>query len=133
MEILPFVSIGDLRFGESRQDVRKHLGTKYQVFRKDVGANETDAYDELGLHLYYDNDDKLEYVETFTPAAPTFKGVAMLGRHSEDVQEDLARAGHTCSVMDDVSINCGSAGIALYSPDEMVEGVGVYRKGYFDA
>ena len=132
MRIVSFLSMGDLRFGESRRDIRRRLGGKHQAFEKDIGENVTDAYDELGLHLYYDNEDNLEYVEAFAPANPTLDGIEMLGRSSGDVVADLAKAGHMCSSMDNVSLNCDSAGIALYVPDGAIQAVGAFRKGYFN-
>jgi len=132
MRIVPFLSIGDLRFGEFRENVRSRLGGKHQAFKKAGGLSETDAYDDLGFHLYYDTEERLEYVETFSPANATFEGIEMLGRSSEEVVEDLSKAGHSCSFMDSVSLNCDSAGITLYVPDSVVQAVGAYRQGYFD-
>ena len=55
MEIVPFKSVGPLEFGDSRQVSREKLGSTFTTFRKDVGENETDSFDDLALHLYYDD------------------------------------------------------------------------------
>src|SRR5262245_7451219 len=110
MNILPFKSIGGLHFGERRVDLRQRLGERFTSFKKDVGENETDAYDELGVHLYFDDDDSLEYVETFAPATPTLDGIKLVGRILEDVRKDLEEVGHKLSFMDAVSARSETAG-----------------------
>ena len=131
MEIIPHVSIGELRFGESRQNIRHSLGNKYRPFQKGVGSNDTDAYDDLGLHLYFDDDDRLEFVEGWGPASPAFQGISFMGRQVEDVASDLAAGGYR-SVLDGYGLTCESAGIALTAPTGIVEGVAAFRKGYYD-
>jgi hypothetical protein len=131
MEILPFESIGPLRFGEVRQAVRQLLGKKYRTFKKDVDENDTDAYVDLCLHLYYDNEDRLEFVEAFDGASASFRGIQFLGRPEDDVASDLAEIGFGC-VSGDVGLQCDSAGIRLTVSNGIVEGVAVFRKGYYD-
>jgi hypothetical protein len=133
MEVTPFISVGSLRFGATREDIRAQLGARFESFKKSPNSNETDAYDELGLHLYYDRDNRLEYVEAFEPAEPEYAGIVFVGRAFEDVRNDLTEAGYACSFMDAASVKCDDAGIALYISDGIVEGAGVYRRGYFDS
>ena len=68
MEIVPFTSIGVLSFGDDRKTAREKLRSVYSTFAKDTAENETDSFDELGLHLYYDDTGILEFVEAFAPA-----------------------------------------------------------------
>jgi hypothetical protein len=131
MEIVPFVAIGELRFGETRQAIRQRLGGNSQSFSKSEGENETDAYDELGLHLYFDNEDRLEFVEAFEPAIPTFQGFVLLGRDLDEVEIELSAIGYG-SVRDDVGLKFDGAGIALFAPARVVEGIAVFRRGYYD-
>jgi hypothetical protein len=130
MDIVPFVSIGDLCFGESRMDIRGRLGHKHQSFKKDVGENETDAYDGLGLHLYYDRNDRLEFVEAFRPANPTFQGVPFLDHSLDEVADHLGESGYPCE-RDQLGLNCASAGIGLTAANGVVVGVAVFRSGYY--
>lgn len=131
MEIVPFESIGNLRFGEGRQVVRGRLGNGYTTFRKDVGESETDAYNDNGLHLYFDSEDRLEFVEAFGNASPSFQGIKFLGRAIDEVADKLSAIGHA-AVLDDVGLQCDSAGIGVTAPRGTVEGVAVFRKGYYD-
>ena len=85
MEIVPFTSVRALTFGESRKTSRARLGSSFSTFEKVVGGDETDAFDDLGLHLYYSEADRLEFVEAFDPADITFRGVGFLGRGLDSV------------------------------------------------
>ena len=61
-DIIPTVSIGDLKFGMDRIAVRKSLGKPKKTFSKtDDAVNTTDVYPDY--HVYYTKDDKLEAVE----------------------------------------------------------------------
>jgi|SRR5579864_1340719 len=131
MEISSFESVGSLRFGDLRQDIRKRLVGNYVTFKKDVGENDTDAYNELGLHLYYNKQDRLEFVEIFEPAQPQFRGILFIGRDVSDVSNDLKKLGFSTE-SDEVGLNCPEAGIGLTASDGIIEGVAVFRKGYYD-
>ena len=131
MEINPFQSIGVLSFGDSRQVARNKLTSAFSTFVKDVGATETDSFDNLGLHLYYDEAGLLEFVEAFDPADVTFRGISFLGRDVTSVIDDMAAIGFR-STDADVGVDFAVAGIALTAPSGSVEGVAAHRKGYYD-
>jgi hypothetical protein len=130
MEIIPFTSVGLLTFGETREILQAQLGTSFSTFQKVAGENETDSYDNLGLHLYYDNADRLEFVEAFLPADVTFRGIAFLGRHLEQLVLELRSLGFAPTVSD-VGVRFEGVGIALAAPYGLVEGVAAHRKGYY--
>lgn len=131
MEIVPFQSIGILSFGDSRKVSRDKVGMAFSTFVKDVGNNETDAFDECGLHLYYDDQGRLEFVEAFTPAEVTFCGIRFLGRKLSQVIDEMRRIGYRASEGNG-GIDFAEAGIALTAPSGIVEGIAAHRMGYFD-
>lgn len=131
MEIVPFKSIGPLSFGASRADCHGKLRASFTVFRKVASADQTDAFDELGLHLYYDSDGNLEFVEGFAPAAVSFQGVSFLGRDLAEIVEDIGRLGHSSNDPGD-GVAFTDLGIALTDEDGVVTGVAAHRKGYYD-
>ena len=112
MEIKPFRTIGMLSYGEPKQVVRGKLASAYSVFVKDVGNEETDSFDELGLHLYYDPQGNLEFVEGFEPAEITFCGVGFIGRDLSLVVEEIRRMGFA-PVESDIGVKFPAIGIAL--------------------
>ena len=131
MEIGPFSSMGVLSFGDTRQIARSKLASVFSTFRKDTGENETDSFDGLGIHLYYDNEGKLEFIEAFPPADVSFRGIRFLGRDIGSVVTDMEAIGFVATNAD-IGVDFGDAGIALTSPTGMVEGVAAHRKGYYD-
>lgn len=132
MEVTPFTSVGPLKFGDSRRVSREKLGSSFSTFQKTVGANETDSFDDLGLHLYYSDAGSLEFVEAFDPANVTFRKIRFLGRSLEVVLADMETLGFSPTA-DDVGVKFDLAGVGLFAPSGVVEGVAVHRKGYYDS
>lgn len=131
LEIIPFKSIGGLSFGDSRQVAREKLASAFRTFAKSARADETDSFDQLGLHLYYDNDGHLEFVEAFEPAEVNFRGVRFLGRERAIITEETKAIG-VRPTEDDYGVTFRTVGIALTAPSAVVEGVAAHRKGYYD-
>ena len=126
-----FNSVGPLKFGQSRADVRAALGPDFRVFRKTESENETDAYNSIGVHVYYDGAHKVEFIEAFSPAELEFNGIFLLGRHIDEVVGELASLGYD-AVHDDVGYNFSQLGFGLTVNGDEIEGVGLYRSGYYD-
>jgi hypothetical protein len=60
-------SVGPITFGMSREEVRNVLAQPFTEFAKVQGAELTDAFDTLDLHVYY-RDGAVEAVEFFNAA-----------------------------------------------------------------
>ncbi len=130
--ITPFEGLGDLKFGLSRQAVRDLLGPDVRSYRKNkYEPRDTDSYRRLGLHLYYDADDRLEFIETTPPSDPTFQGVHLRDADLGRVLARLADQGYHATE-DDAGYNFKDLGIGLYVPESAIEAVSVYRRGYYD-
>jgi len=128
LAIQPFVGLGWLRFGQPRQETRRLLIDSPASFLK-AASKVVDEYRDIGLHLYFDSEDKLEFIEAFAPSNPTFRGVPFLGRNAESVRSDLAALGVSCK-SDEAGFDCPEVGVGATSDDEVVVGVAVYRRGY---
>lgn len=131
MDIIPFTSVGELNFGDNREVARNKLAAGFTTFEKGVGENPTDAFDDLGLHLYYDDDGLLEFVESFLPARVSFRSIEFLGRNIEDVLNDMRMAGFLAEDAD-VGVDFTDVGILLTVQDGLVDGTAIHRKGYYD-
>jgi hypothetical protein len=129
--IEPYKRVGPLTIGQERKTVRDVLGDDYETFAKAEGENLTDAYDGLGVHLYYADDDTLEFVEFFEPAEVDFQGKRLLGRPFAQIQNELAADGYTPRASD-VGYEYDELGIAFTLGGDEVEGVAAYRRGYYD-
>jgi hypothetical protein len=129
--VRPFIGAGILEFGMSRTQVRVLLGRDFVSFKKTADAvTETDAYSDLGLHLYYDSDDRLEVMEFWGSNEIEIKGVPLLNGATQDVLSSLKAAGVTCQFDDGYICNGGS--FALSEEDGVINAVTLYKSGYLD-
>src|SRR5439155_863566 len=93
--------------------------------------DEFDAYAELGLHLYYDSQDRLEFLETFGECPIHYERVFPLRKNAKDILNELAQLGLSYCYLDGLYL-FEMAGFALYIADDIVLGVSVYRPGYYN-
>jgi hypothetical protein len=131
-EITPFKGLGVLRFGMSRQEISILLNQTPQRFKKSfLAPNETDSYDTLGFHLYYDNNDLLEFIEAFNPCGVIFRGNRFLNLELSQAITIMENLGFT-PILDSEGCDFKDVGFGLYAPLGTVEGVSIYQKGYYD-
>jgi hypothetical protein len=124
-----------LKFGVSRAEVRSQLGETSRLFRKTPEQVQfADEYASLGVHVYYDDDDRLEFVEGWSePMAtgwrPEWNGVRFFELGLEGTLNALRRLG--VEVVDDRlgDYDCWDIGLSLYAPSEL-EGVACYSASY---
>lgn len=131
MEITPYYGLGSVHFGDLKDNVRGSLKVRCRPFRKAMGENETDAFDDVGLHVYYDNDDCVIYIEAFHPAEITFRGLRFLGRSLDEVEKDMHALGYI-ALRTDVGVRYDDVGIAITASNGIVEGVGICCRNYYD-
>jgi hypothetical protein len=132
MDIEPYVGLGEAHFGKTREGIRDLLGEEFESFQKSSDSPIlTDSYDSLGLHLYFDDSDRLEYIECFDPAAPTVNKISLLGRPISEASADLKSLGSTVRPYDE-GLDFPELGISLYAPDDVVESVGIFPRGRLD-
>jgi len=139
MIIVPFTSVGNLFFNDSRKVIREKINAPFTVGRRGQDDDEfNDFYDYFeggGLFVYYDKNDKLNAFEFFDPN-PIFRGVDLLREpfdrivdffkeidpnlvsgDSFEFRSDTYGIGGTCSNNDD---------------SDCPEAIIIYRKGYYD-
>jgi hypothetical protein len=66
LAIVGRIGIGPVMIGLPMADLRGILGEPTRQFRKYPGSPKlTDAYEALGVHVYYDDADCVDFVESF--------------------------------------------------------------------
>lgn len=131
-QIFPYEGLGRLRFSMIRSEARALLPVVPRTFQKGaLDPTETDDYYELGMHLSYDAEDRLEFIETFPPCVPTFEGMTFTGLSLEVVVEAMKARGYEATLGENGECTFPQVGIALYLPDT-VESVSVYQRGYYE-
>ncbi|MGB3125364.1 MAG: hypothetical protein WBB95_16235 [Pseudomonas sp.] len=121
-------SVGPLRFGLPRERAHALLGEAFETFKKTAeSVNTTDAYDIEGLHLYYDENDRIEGVEFFQGSRFSWKGNVLVGQSCRDLKNflglhEVAFSSHNCG------IDAKALGMSFYIPDISDEGDGAIVK-----
>jgi hypothetical protein len=134
--ILPYEGIDSARLGMTRAEVRLAIGGDVRQYKKG-GSTEADQFLGKSIHAYYTDDDRCEAFEIYAPANVDFHGLQLLGRPFEDVLRALRALDR--DIETDFSGACSvKLGVAVYAPfavdapAEPVEGVFVFKRGYWD-
>src|SRR5262245_38903685 len=126
-EIRPFEGVGPVLFGMTRQEVQAALGRNPRAFRKVPSEKQlTDVYDTIGLYAYFDDDDRLEYVELTDLRVLSLYGESLFGPLMKAV-ENRMRAFDVDVVPNDEGFDCFGIGISVYAPSAQIECIGVGR------
>jgi len=128
--IEPFESLGALRFGMRKGEAQQVLGEPPKEFHKGFSENVTEAYNGTGVHVYYDADATVEFIEVFPPSRPTFRGIDLMRPDAAAVIADLAKLGLTVRDDGEGGLWFDKEGFSLFAPAGKTEGVSVFRRGY---
>src|SRR6188768_2838145 len=97
-EIMPYVGIGKIRFGMTKEEVRATLGVPFESFLKSESSElPTDAFDSLSIHVYYKLPGVCEAIEFGDFGEnPTFKGYKFMGKPYKMVEDWLKNLDPDC-------------------------------------
>jgi len=126
----PFQSLGKLRFGMRKGEPERVLGEPPKEFQKGLSKNVTEAYNGAGVHVYYDDDETVEFIEAFPPSHPTYRGIDLMKPKAEEVVAKLARLGLKVRDDGEGGLWFDDQGFSLFAPGGRTEGVSVFRRGY---
>lgn len=137
-DIKSYVGVGPIVFGMTAEEVRSTLGCAYTEFKKSQSSKTTtDAFDSLGVFVYYNVDRKCNAIEMARPARPFYAGHELLNDSFEKVYE-LIRGFDPVVSLDADGLTSFGLGIGLYAPfcrnDRLspAEGVIVFKRGYYE-
>lgn len=137
-KIHPLQGIGEIRFGFDVNRIRSLLGEPSATFLKTPSSvHPTDAFDALGIHVFYDADGKSEAIEMAKPARPILDGFELLKLPYPELLELLTRLDPSTR-MDAGDALCPGIGISLYAPvkdeepHQPVEAILIFQEGYLD-
>lgn len=132
MKIYPFVELGNIFFNSNKKDIRAKVQGEFRTFEKVAGSGEYyDSYSALGMHLYYDSDDCLEFIETFKPCVAEYDGAKLIQMSSQEVESYFHEKSFIVSYYDE-GFDVLELGISIYAPDDKIEAVAIFRKEYLD-
>ncbi|MDI3272673.1 hypothetical protein ACYZT3_20965 [Pseudomonas sp. MDT1-16] len=116
-ELLSFGDLGLIKAGMSRDRVRTILGENFEEFFKvEDSIVPTDAYDDLGLHVYYLENHNIEGVEFLKWSNFFWGSQRLVGVGSHEVQSFLERAGEVLE-FNSSGYYLNRLGLRFYVPD----------------
>ncbi len=135
--IVPYVGAEPILFGMTSEQVERAMGVKARKFKKSSDSVMlTDAFD--CCHVYYNPMGMCEAIEFFEPADLVLNDVTLIGKPYQEIEDFFKKADESIMV-DDCGLTSNSFGIGVYAPfalsepDEPVEGVIAFVKGYYDS
>lgn len=138
LEIEPYVGVGPIRLGMTRDEVRCVLPVPAERFQKFRDAPPLYRVRNPSLMVHYDANDICEAVELALPGSPTLLGRELLGQSFEALRDWFEQQDPDIGVDGDGLIS-KKLGVSLYAPASSgkphppVEGVIVFRRGYYEA
>jgi hypothetical protein len=137
-EIIPYKSVGDILFGQSREKIRELLNQQYtEFYRSEFSKIPTDSFNDSGLLISYDENFNCEAIEMTLTANPVFLDRALLKESYSALLKWLLRLEANLEE-DDAGFTSHKFGFGVYAPnkedepDGCCEGVIAFKKGYYD-
>ena len=128
-DITPCKSVGNISFGQKREDVRKILNLPYHEMKKSIFSKNTmDAYERF--HVYYNNNNEVNALEIFDGITIFIDGKKLFPGSIKNAQRllpDLMQEG------DSFISKQYSIGLTVSVEDaNMIEGVLSGCNGYYN-
>jgi len=136
--IKSFERVGPVKFGMSIMEVRRAIDSPVHSFKKtQTSVMETDAFPDLGVHVYYKLPGACEAIELGHPAKPSLQGHDLIGLPFSEILAWIHDLDTALQISDTgfKSFKCGIGVYAPYavtSPKDPVQGVLVFERCYFD-
>lgn len=137
--ITPYKGVGPVCFGMTRDEIRNVLTGNVKAFKKTPMSDTfSDAFDDLGIYIYYDADYFCEAIEMALPADPIFLQKHLI-KSTYAESKSIIELQDSNIELDETGLLSFKLGIGLYAPeleqseDCVVESVIVFREGYYDS
>ena len=133
-EIKTYIGLGDIQFGNTRQDNRNIIKGNVEEFIKFKGKPPIDIYKKHGIYLFYKEDGFCEAIEIYKPGKVFFNNVNLLEMTFEGVTEFLKNFDSNLYAESDgfTSVKLGIGGYCP-NPDKsaLIESIICFEKGYY--
>lgn len=122
-------SVGNIRFGMKRSEVRENLG-QYKEFKKSQFSKNTT--DDFGIcHVYYDREDKCEAVELFDGVDIKILNTINLPKKFDEICTVLKSLDGNLEVAEDYCTSIKYS-IGVYAIGNKVDTILFGKSGYYD-
>src|SRR5208283_3578225 len=80
LQLIPYESLGPIRFGMRREEVKMVVSVPVKAYRKTPKSSTlTDAFVGEGIHVYYDEQDACIAIEVASPSMPLWRDRSLIG------------------------------------------------------
>lgn len=124
-DVVPMVSVNEIKFGMKRNEVRQLLGSATEFFKFEDDEVTTDDFGFC--HVFYDKNDRCEAVEIFNESEVYIDGNLVFPTDFNTALEIV----HDFEQDDDGLISYSSS-IGIYAPNDEMESILFGNKGYYD-
>lgn len=134
MLVVPFQSVGDFYFNDTRGSLRSKVDERFQQGVKG-GIDYYDFFPESDFFIYYDENDKVNAFEFFSPR-PIFNGVNLLMEPFESLVKTFSELDSElqCSSTEFTSYKFGIGANASFESESDIlfpEAIIIFRKEYY--
>jgi hypothetical protein len=112
--------IGPVMIGLPMADVRSMLGEPTKQFHKSPGSIKlTDVYEPLGVHIYYDDADCVEFVESFRVEGVIhlLDGLSVFDTSVATLMAAVSKMGWVCSEENGTILAAPILGLSFWRAD----------------
>jgi hypothetical protein len=132
LKINPYTSVGPLKLQMTSEEISAQLNKEPDRFRKhDDDVSLSDHYKNSGAFVYYNHNGKCNAIELVENSFHEIKGIHFLKMPAGKAKVTLNELDINLIDISDTFIS-NSLGISLNIPDNRVESVLVFEKGYYD-
>ncbi len=125
MNLTPYISVGAIKFGESREEVRKNLGA-YKEYKKNKFS--TNTLDDFGFcQVFYDALNKVEAVEMYRNVELLYDNVNLFDLDKSQLVNKLQN--HDIDE-DEYGMTIPSLGLSVSLIDNVPDSILAYQRGY---
>lgn len=122
---IPYTSVGPIKFGEPRNDVRIALGD-YKEYKKNKFSENT--LDDFGsCQVFYNKQNQVEAIELYRNSELIFKGVNLFSLNESQL---VAIVNDPDAQKDEYSITFPSIGMSITLIDKEPDSILLYERGY---
>lgn len=125
MNFIPYTSVGAIKFGEAREEVRKTLGT-YKEYQKNKFSKNT--LDDFGFcQVFYDTKNKVEAVELYRNAELLYNNINLFTLDKAQLTNVFSNEKID---EDEYGMTIPSIGLSITFIDNTPDSILAYQRGY---
>lgn len=137
--IKPYIGINNILLGDSRANITNIIKEERNSFkRNEFDSGVTDHYENKGLFLIYDVNEKLEAIEFEKEAKVVFKQRVLFEMSPQEILDWIVELDENITIEEDGFTSekfgiGGYLGAGINNPDEeSLDSIIIFKKGYYD-